>query len=377
MLIVDELAAAAAAAAQPAEEKRKLAPDVVTSLLDAGFARHFVPREFGGTEGSFSDLTRAVATVGAACPATAWCASLAANLGRMVAFLPAEGHHEVWRHGPDPLVVGSLASFGEAAVAPAGWQLSGRWPYISGVDYADWALLCATAPGGGEARVFALPRSDIQIEQSWDSIGMRATGSHNVVVDDVFVPATRTFSRDDVLAGRPTTSTAACHTVPLEAANLLSFAAPLLGTAEGALAVWTSYATGKAAAWTPAAPSASVLATTLARTAGETDAARLLLERCADVCDRGAAVTPEQTVRNIRDTSLAVEILASAVNRLATRGGTANYGEGRPLQRFWRDANTTASHVALQFEMAAMAYAEGRLWEPGNAPGSTQVDAEW
>jgi two-component flavin-dependent monooxygenase/oxygenase LndZ5 len=180
-----------------------------------------------------------------------------------------------------------------------------------------------------------------------------------------------------VVAGHPTNSTALCHTVPLEAANLISFAAPLLGTAEGALAVWTSYAAGKAAAWNPAAPSASVLATTLARTAGEIDAARLLLERCAEVCDQGAAVTDEQTIRNMRDTTLAVEILTSAVNRLAAKGGTSNYGEGRPLQRFWRDANTTASHIALQFEMAAMAYAEGRLWEPGNAPGVSLGDADW
>lgn len=376
MLIVDELAAKAAAAAQRAEEKRKPDPEVIKSLLETGFARYFVPREFGGTEGTFSELTRAVATVGAACPATAWCASLAANLGRMVAFLPAEGHREIWQHGPDPLVVGSLASFGEASAATEGWTLSGRWPYISGVDYADWALLCAGVPDG-PSRVFAVPRAQIQVEETWDSIGMRATGSHNVTVDNVFVPVARTFARDDVLAGQPANSTAACHTVPLEAANLLSFAAPLLGTAEGALAVWTSYAAGKAAAWNPSVPSAATLATTLARTAGEIDAARLLLERCADVCDKGAAVTAEEIILNTRDASLAAEMLAAAVNRLAAKGGTSNYGEGRPLQRFWRDANTTASHVALQFEMAAMAYAEGRLWEPGNAPGTGPADSDW
>lgn len=376
MLIVDELAEKAAAAAQQAEEKRRLGPEVVESLLGAGFARHFVPREFGGAEGTFGELTRAVATLGAACPATAWCASLAANIGRMVAFLPAEGYREIWEHGPDPLVVGSLASFGEAVPSPDGWTVSGRWPYISAVGDSDWALLCAVTPDG-ESRVFALRTSQLQVEETWDSIGMRATGSHNVVVTGVDVPATLTFARDDLLAGRPTDSTALCHTVPLEAANLLSFAAPMLGTAEGALAVWTTYARGKAAGWNPAAPSASTLATTFARTSGEIDAARLLLERCADVCDRGAAVTEEEIARNTRDTSLAVRMLIEAVNRLAALGGTSNFGEGKPLQRFWRDANTTATHVALQFEMAAMGYAEGRLWEPGKAPGNRPADADW
>src|SRR4051794_6488885 len=101
MLAVDELAAKAAAAARRAEENRKLDPGVVPLMLDAGFARHFVPREFGGSEGSFGELTRAVAMVGAACPATAWCASLVANLGRMAVFLPAEGYRELWANGPD------------------------------------------------------------------------------------------------------------------------------------------------------------------------------------------------------------------------------------------------------------------------------------
>lgn len=376
MLNVDELTEKAGATAQQSEEKRRLNPEVFESLVAAGFARHFVPREFGGAEGSFAELTRAVATVGAACPATAWCASLVANLGRMIAFLPAEAHREIWENGPDPVVVGSLASFGKAVPSSEGWTVSGRWPYISAVGDADWALLCAVTPDG-ESRVFALRRSQLQIEETWDSIGMRATGSHNVLVDGVDVPAARSFARDDLLAGRPTDSTALCHTVPLEAANLLSFATPLLGTAEGALATWTSYAKGKAAGWNPAAPSAATLATTFARTAGEIDAARLLLERCADVCDRGAAVTEEEIARNTRDTSLAVRMLVEAVNRLAAMGGTSNYGEGKPLQRFWRDANTTATHVALQFEMAALGYAEGRLWEPGKAPGNRPADADW
>ncbi len=375
MLNVEDLAASAAV--RHVEERRKLDPEVVRAMLDAGFARYFVPSGSGGSQGTFRELIRAVGAVGEVCPATAWCASLAAHLGRMIAFLPAEGYREVWAHGPDPLIVGSLAGFGEAVEADGGWTVSGRWPYISGIDYADWVLLCAVEKDSGNARVFAVARSEVQSDDSWDSIGMQATGSHNVGVKDVFVPAARSFARDDILAGRATDSTAACHRVPLEAVNLLSFAAPLLGAADGALAVWLAYAKGKAAAWNPAAPSASVLATTYARTSGEIDAARLLLERCADVADRGADVTDEDILRNTRDISLAVDILKTAVNRLTAEGGTSNLGVGRPLQRFWRDANTIASHVALRFELAALGYAEGRLWEPGKAPGSAPMGDDW
>lgn len=244
--------------------------------------------------------------------------------------------------------------------------MSGRWPYISAVAYADWLLLCATLPDGAGPRVFAVPRDEVEVVESWESVGMRATGSHTVVASDVFVPERRAFARADLLTGRPTASTAPCHTVPLEAANGLSFAGPLLGAAEGALAQWSAYAVVKARSvlLRPQAPGPSreALAGVLAHSAGETDAARLLLERCAQVADLGAEVTPEQTRRNLRDTALSVRMLASAVNRLAANGGTTGYGESAPLQRYWRDVNTSATHVALQFESAALAYAEGRLW---------------
>ncbi|MGP4115162.1 acyl-CoA dehydrogenase family protein [Streptomyces sp. 4N509B] len=366
MLVTDELIAQAAEAAQRAEEQRRLDPDVAKSLVSAGFARHFVPRECGGAEGTFAELTQAVAALGAACPATAWCASLAANLARMAGFLPAAGYREIWSDGPDTLVVGSLSPFGKATPVPGGYTLSGRWPYISAVAYADWALLCGMLPDGGGARVLAVPSSSYEVVDTWQSIGMRATGSHTVVVQDLFVPEARTFDRLDLIAGRPVDSTAACNRVPLEAANGLSFATPLLGAAEGALALWTSYAKVKAraAALRPNAPgpTRNGLAQTLARSAGETDAARLLLERCAEVADLGADVAPLDARRNLRDTALAVEMLAQAVNRLAQAGGTTNFGDDQPLQRYWRDINTSATHIAIQFESAAMAYAEDRLW---------------
>ncbi|MFE5245401.1 MULTISPECIES: hydrolase [unclassified Streptomyces] len=366
MLDTEELAVQAAASARTAEEARRLDPDVVKLLLAAGFARHFAPRAFGGTEGTFADLTDAVARTGAACPATAWCASLAANLGRMAAYLPAEGQRAIWEQGPDALVAGSLSPFGKAVPAGDGHTLSGRWPYVSAVTYADWLLLCATSSDGEAPRVFAVPRDAVRVVETWDSAGMRATGSHTVVASEVFVPGPRSFARGDLLTGSPVSATAACHRVPLEASNGLSFAAPLLGAVEGALGHWTAYAEVKAraAVLRPQAPGPSreALAGVLALASGQTDAARLLLERCASTADLGADITPERIRRTLRDTALSVRMLAEAVNRLTANGGTTGFGESQPLQRHWRDVNASATHIALQFDAAALSYAEGRLW---------------
>src|SRR5688572_18792958 len=92
----ETLTAVAARCANDAETNRRLDRDVVRAVLDAGYARHFVPAAWGGREGSFLELTQAVAAVGEACASTAWVASLTACLGRMAAFLPAEGQAEIW-----------------------------------------------------------------------------------------------------------------------------------------------------------------------------------------------------------------------------------------------------------------------------------------
>lgn len=242
-----DIAETVADRAASAEAARRLDPDVVKAVVSAGFARHFVPARHGGKAGTFVELSAAVATLGESCPATAWSASLFANLARMAAFLPAAGFAEIWADGPDAVVVGSLIPVGRAEAVDGGWRLSGTWPYVSAVDYADWVLLCGMVPTERtpQARMFAVPRSACEIIHDWSSIGMQATGSNTVIVKDVFVPAARSFDRGDLFTGRAVDSTAACHSVPLQAANGLSFVTPALGAARGALASWTAYVSEK------------------------------------------------------------------------------------------------------------------------------------
>ncbi|WP_308194482.1 hydrolase [Micromonospora cabrerizensis] len=346
-----------------AEADRQLHPEVVRAVIEAGFARHFVPSRWGGNAGTFTEVTRGVAVIGESCASTAWYASLTASLGRMAAYLPAPGQEELWRDGPDPLIVGALMPLGEARRVPGGWRLSGRWPFVSAVQYSEWALICAMAETdeSPEARFFAVPRSAYTTVDTWFNLGMRATGSNTLVLDGVVVPAERSFTREAVARGRAVDADAPCHRVPLKAANGLAFAVPVLGAAEGALKLWTSWIAEKLR--TSVANGISGGPTydgTLARSAGEIDAARLLLDRVAAVAD-GGAVTALETARNSRDCALAVDLLVSAVDRLFRGAGTRAQADGNGLQRAWRDVNAAASHVVLQFEPAAAAYAAQTL----------------
>jgi two-component flavin-dependent monooxygenase/oxygenase LndZ5 len=104
--------------------------------------------------------------------------------------------------------------------------------------------------------------------------------------------------------------------------------------------------------------SRSAYQSTLARSAGEIDAAGLLLERVAVVADRGAGLEQPLVARNLRDCSLSIDLMVSAMDRLFRAAGTTGQSAQSPFQRFWRDVNCVGGHASLQFEPAAIAYAE-------------------
>ncbi|MDT0269255.1 hydrolase [Streptomyces sp. DSM 44915] len=367
-----ELAELAHSRAQAAEEQRRLTPDVVELMLETGFARHFVPAAQGGVAGTFEEFNEAVAVVAEGCPATAWCASVASSLARMAAFLPNEGREEVWAKGGDTFVVGSLSPVGKATPAPGGWRVNGSWAYISGVDHCDWAVVCAVLPGDDAerqgpppARLFALPRADFTVQDTWHGSGMRATGSNTLVVADQFVPEARSVDRLRLFEGRPLDSTADCHTVPIQAVNGLSCAPAALGAGRAALRLWTEstaqrLARGGGRPGVPG-PARGTYDAVLTRAAGELDAAALLLERAARLADGGSRVTERDVARNMRDYALATELVTAAVNRMFATAGTSGHTTGNPLQRLWSDVNSIATHIALAFDPAATLFASQRF----------------
>jgi two-component flavin-dependent monooxygenase len=346
-----EVAAVASRYAVAADTNRALAAEVMEALVAAGFCRHFVPLRWGGPAGRFSDLLPAVALVGQACASAAWCGSLMAGAARMGAFLPEAGQRELWASGPDVLVVAGINPSGEVTEVAGGWRLTGAWEYTSGVDFADWALVCGPVSSPEEVRFFLLPRADFRIEDTWCATGMRGTGSNTLVVNRAVVPRHRSFRRSELLAGRSTGTTARCHSVPLRVASGLLFAAPALGAARGAAGAFATTRAGPAANRSP-----STLQT-LARATADVDAAWLLLRRAAETADRDD-ISPTEVLRNPMDCALAVDLIVGAVERLFLASGTRGQLAGEPLARCWRDVHTIAGHVALRIESAATAYGE-------------------
>lgn len=380
----------AARRAHATEEGARLHPEVVAALPATGFARHFVPRRWGGRAGGFTELVHAVAAVGEACASTAWCCALLAGHARLAAHLPEAAQAELWAHSPDtPIAAAVVPPAGRLTRVPGGWRLTGRWSFASGVEHADWILLAtldeqpadrstsadrqpiATPDGqptqppkapaatrGPAYRVLLLPRADVRVHRTWDSVGLRGTGSHSVSVADAFVPEHRSCLRDTLMTGVPEADAAPCHRVPYTLVAALLFCAPGLGAARGALDAWTALARERGG------PADAAVQQTFARCSGEIDAAALLLQVAAQRADRAAptpadAFAPEAAARNQRDASVAAGLLTGAVEQLFRTAGSRALDRANPLQRAWRDLHAVAAHGALQPGPAAAAYTAG------------------
>ncbi|MEU8577384.1 acyl-CoA dehydrogenase family protein [Streptomyces asoensis] len=355
--------------ATAADRERRLAPAVVTALKEAGLARHFVPRRWGGREGGFADLITATALIAGQCPSAAWCGMLWAAHGRYAARLPEEGQRELWGRGPDTLIAAALTPpAGTARPVPGGWLLDGRWDCVSGAGISDWILLAAPATDvpapDPEVWVLAVPRREVTVHDTWHSTGLRGTGSNSVAVQAVFVPDRRARPLRDVLAAAVEPGASPARQAPAHLAGTAMFCAPALGAARLALRSWTRWA-ATAPAGRPAALADPAVQRVLARSAAEIDAAALLLERAGAGADAEPTAARVEAV-NRRDAAVAAELLVEAVERLFRTGGAHVRDAAGDVQRAWRDTHTVAAHGALRLDAAAGAYA---AWHEREAEG--------
>jgi alkylation response protein AidB-like acyl-CoA dehydrogenase len=185
--------------ADEAEQQRRLPQPVVTALADAGLFRLYTPHTLGGWEVEPLTFYRVVEALACIDASTAWCVWLASGnpvyVGRS---LPDPGAAAVFGRDPQVVTAGVVAPYGRAVVHDGGYVVSGRWPYASGCQHSTWLFCCCTvydgeqlrltAPGDPEVRVLCVPTSHVTILDTWEVSGLAGTGSHDVVIEEVFVP---------------------------------------------------------------------------------------------------------------------------------------------------------------------------------------------
>ena len=355
--------------AQASEDARVLTRDNEQLLHETGLFRFQQPKIFGGMELPFVALVDIVAEIGRGCPSTAW------NVGNLgchhwiLGYYHPDTQHELWDANPDVLIASSIAlAAGRARKVDGGFSVSGRWPFSSGVDNSDWNMLAATVYDGDkpvDSRLCVVPKSDYQIVDTWDAMGMGATGSKDVAASDVFVPDRRALALSDCRGGFDHPGAAlnkgALYGIPIVAASSHPLAPAALGAAEGAYEIFLASMAKRAGTYTGAkVADFQAVQIKVARARSLIDAARHLLRQSAiafdDYARRGATPDLETKLRFRAHSAFAVGQSREAVETLWSCYGAQGLYRRDPLQRHLRDVIAVAQHFSFNFDIAGAAY---------------------
>jgi 3-hydroxy-9,10-secoandrosta-1,3,5(10)-triene-9,17-dione monooxygenase len=228
--------------------QRRIPDETIAEMQGAGFFRVLQPKRWGGYEmdlGTFYDTQLALAEGDMS---TAWVYGVSGVHPWFMALLDDRAAQEVWGGDRSTLICSSLMPAGKAVPTAGGYRLSGRWKYASCCDHCDWALLGAmvTLDGGGppEGRIFLLPRTEYETVDTWQVSGLQGTGSWDVVVDDVLVPAYRSQSMlDNFLLKGPgqALNTSSLYRLPFGQIFVRGISTSALGALQGMLNALMDY----------------------------------------------------------------------------------------------------------------------------------------
>ncbi|HDR9757699.1 TPA: acyl-CoA dehydrogenase family protein [Burkholderia cepacia] len=325
--------------------------DVIALFRQAGIYRAGTPRRFGGdalAPTAFLDMIERIATADGS---AAWVASFgSANV--YLAALPLETQAELYASGPDQVFAGGLFPVQPAQAAPGGWRVNGTWKFASGCKGADWLGVGIAVPGAQDAapnkpRTAVFRAADVEIVENWSVVGMQGTGSHDLRVDDRFVPEAWTFVR----GGEPTVDE------PLYRYPTVAYAAQVLavvnlGLARAALDVANRMSGGRqTTTGAPRLADRAYFRIELAKAEAQLRSARAFFYDATDTVWQsilaGNPVTPDQvSLLRLAATHIAREG-ASVVERAYRLGGTAAIYRTHPLQRLLRDAMVVTQHAFL------------------------------
>jgi len=199
--------------APAAELERRLAPQVMAAMVEAGVFRSLTPRAYGGMEMDPLSALRMFEAIARIDSAAGWIAGNSSGIATLGFLLPPEATDEIYRD-PRTVWAGALFPPGTAVPAPGGYRVSGRWPFGSACSYATWlvgqALLIedgAPRPGpdGNPVAMMVVVRADEAqvVDGTWQTLGMRGTGSLDYAVNDVFVPDRRTWQIGPAMPANP------------------------------------------------------------------------------------------------------------------------------------------------------------------------------
>ncbi|RJF88283.1 flavin-dependent monooxygenase [Oleomonas cavernae] len=354
------------ARAEESGRQRRLPAETIAEMQAAGLFRVLQPKRWGGYEmhpNVFYDVLMALAEGDMS---AAWCYGVIGCHNWQMALFDDQAGQDVWGKDTSVLISSTYMMTGKAMPVEGGYTFNGRWRFSSGCEHCDWIFLGGLVDpesGNLDARTFLLPRKDYEIVDTWDTHGLRGTGSHDIVVKNVFVPEYRTHKMaDGLMCNSPgnAINTASLFRMPFAQIFIRSVSTAAIGALQAMLDAFLEYGakrTTVTGAKTAEDGSAQLVC---AETVAAIDEMKLVLRRNMDVmydqAARGEFTEIPQRMMYRFQSAEVPERCSNLAQRLFKAGGGAAVFHSKPFARIFADISTARAHAANQMDSI------GRNW---------------
>lgn len=362
-----------------ADKDLKVPVESVLELQSAGLLRALQPRLFGGYEVDPRTFFEIQTILAEGCMSTAWIYGVMGVHPWQLARYPIETQREVWGEDHSALICSTYMPAAQVTVVEGGYRISGRWGFSSGSEHCQWVFLGGILPPDGEMAAehgtFLLPSSDYRIERNWDVMGLRGTGSHDIVVEDVFVPAHRVQRTNNwTLEATPgrLVNTNPIYAIPFAQVFSRAVSTSAIGALQGAINEFRDNAAkhiGKHGARTADDP---VAQTAVAEAMITVDSLRLVLERnyqhLMDLARAGEYPDTETRLLYRYQSAYVTNICAERANDLLRSMAASGLYNTNPVARLFRDLHQARGHIANNYMAYGRSYGAVMLGLPNPDP---------
>jgi 3-hydroxy-9,10-secoandrosta-1,3,5(10)-triene-9,17-dione monooxygenase len=259
---------------------------------------------------------------------------------------------------------------------PGGFRLTGQWAFSSGCAHCTWvfvgALVFPEAGGPPEYRTFLVPRSDYEILDTWDTFGLKATGSHDVKIDGAFVPEHRTHkAMDGFLCRNPgqAANPGDLFKLPWAAVFTRAVSTASIGALQDVLNSFLEIAKTRVSTNTGLATKADPFALAAASTAAaEIASMKATLFKTFDdmmaTVKKGEEIAHSDRVFYKYQASRVARRCAELADDLLLLSGARGIFNDNPIVRPWRDLKAGRAHIANNSNLAGQTLGSSFLGAP-------------
>jgi 3-hydroxy-9,10-secoandrosta-1,3,5(10)-triene-9,17-dione monooxygenase len=330
------------------------------SMKQAGVIRMLARKKYDGFESHPREFAETVMKTASIYGSAGWVAGIVGVHPWQLALADQRVQDEILGSDTDTWQASPYMPGGIAIPVDGGYVMSGRWQFSSGTDHCDWIFLGAMV-GDQEGRPLMppqglhviLPRADYEIVQdSWDVVGLRGTGSKDIIVTEKFIPDYRVMDGNGVIDGtvqKEYGATETLYKMPWSTMFPLGITSATIGIAEGVLAAGIAYQRERIGATGTAIKDDPYTLHALGEAASEIDAARQQVlanvDEIYDLVDAGKEIDFARRADGRRNQVRAAWRAVRAADEVFDRSGGNALRMDNPLQRFWRDAHAGLHHA--------------------------------